>query len=76
MRLARLRVQELKTILYNSLGLSNSNKRFPNQAKESKQSLYSEDEYFSSEFHFRKRCASHSIDHINHTFIYTFSIFF
>jgi len=46
---------------------SNSNKRFPDWAKENKHSLYWEDEYFASLFHFGKRCASHSIYCINLT---------
>lgn len=44
-----------------------SNKGFPYCAKENKHSLYAEDEYFPSVFHFGKRCASHSTDHISFT---------
>lgn len=40
---------------------SNLNKRFPDWAKENKQSLYLEDEHFASLFHFGKRCASCTI---------------
>lgn len=46
---------------------SNSNKRFPDWAKENKQRLYLEDEHFASLFHFGKRCASHAIYQISLT---------